>query len=329
MRQTSLGKTTQKVSALGLGCMGMSAFYGSAADRSDSQSIRTIHKARESGIQILNTGDFYGTGHNEMLIGKALSGMAAKPMVSVKFGILRTPSGGFSGIDTRPEAVKNFAAYSLTRLGLEAIDIYQPARVSPAVPIEDTVGAVADLIKEGKVRFLGLSEVTPEQIRRAHRVHPVTAVEVEYSLATRVIEKELLAVTRELGITVFAYGALSRGLLSGGLPETFHPSDFRAHAPRFSSENLSKNKLTVDHLKSFAEKRGATAAQIAIAWVLHQGADIVPLLGTKSPERLEENLKALEIELSTQDLKELGELFSTGAILGDRYPSPQMGLVVQ
>lgn len=329
MRETSLGKTSQKVSALGLGCMGMSAFYGSSADRSDAQSTQTIHRAVEAGISILNTGDFYGTGHNEMLIGKALAERKDRPMVSVKFGILRTPSGGFSGIDTRPEAVKNFASYSLTRLGLEVIDIYQPARVSPAVPIEDTVGAVADLIKEGKVRFLGLSEVTPEQIRRAHRVHPVTAVEVEYSLATRVIEKELLAVTRELGITVFAYGALSRGLLSGALPETFHPSDFRAHAPRFSKENLAKNNLTVGRLQEFAREKGATAAQVAIAWVLHQGADIVPLLGTKNPQRLQENIKALDMVLSLQEQKELGEMFATGAITGDRYPSPQMGLVVQ
>jgi aryl-alcohol dehydrogenase-like predicted oxidoreductase len=222
--------------------MGMSDMYGSKNTRNDAESIETIKAALDMGVNFLDTGDYYGMGHNELLIREALKDRSEKPVISVKFGALRSPSGDWLGFDTRPEAVKTFAAYSLNRLNVEAIDIYQPGRIHPAIPIEDTVGAIADLIKGGKVKYLGLSEANPETIRRAHAVHPVTAVEVEYSLASRVIEKELLQVCRELGIGIVAYGVLSRGLLSGELTGQYAPSDFRAHAPRFTGENFEANK---------------------------------------------------------------------------------------
>lgn len=249
-------------------------------------------------------------------------------MISVKFGALRSPSGDWLGFDTRPEAVKTFAAYSLNRLGVEAIDIYQPGRIHPAIPIEDTVGAIADLIKAGKVKYLGLSEASPELIRRAHAVHPVTAVEVEYSLASRIIEKELLKLCRELGIGIVAYGVLSRGLLSGELSGKFAPTDFRAHAPRFTGENFEKNKKRVALLQQMARDKGCTASQLALAWVLHQGKDILPLFGTTRKSRLKENIEATEIELSNEELKSLDQHFPEGAFAGTRYATPQMGMVV-
>jgi aryl-alcohol dehydrogenase-like predicted oxidoreductase len=249
-------------------------------------------------------------------------------VISVKFGALRSPSGAWLGFDTRPEAVKNFAAYSLTRLNVDAIDIYQPGRINPAIPIEDTVGAIADLIKEGKVKYLGLSEASPDIIKRAHAVHPVTAVEVEYSLATRVIEKELLPVCRELGIGIVAYGVLSRGLLSGELTGQFAPTDFRAHAPRFTGENFETNKHRVALLKDLANKKGCTASQLALAWVMHQGNDILPLFGTTKLSRLKENIEASEIKLNSDDLAYLDQHFPEGAFAGTRYAAPQMGMVV-
>lgn len=328
MKMRKLGSNGPMVSEAGLGCMGMSDFYGTKSGRNDEESVATIRAALDAGVDFLDTGDFYGVGHNELLIRKALKGRSKTPFLSVKFGILRTPSGGFSGIDARPEAVKNFASYSLQRLGVEAIGLYQPARTDPRVPIEDTVGAIADLIKEGKVRFLGLSETSPELLRRAHSVHPVAAVQVEYSLATRVIEKELLATARELGIAVVAYGVLSRGLLSGLLPDSFAPSDFRAHAPRFSAENYGANRNRAAILKTLAERKNATAAQLALAWVHQRGQDIIPLIGTTKRSRLEENLAALELRLDDADLKALEKAFPEGAFRGDRYASQQMGLVV-
>ena len=248
MQSIQLGKIGPKVAVPGLGTMGMSDLYGTKNTRNDAESIETIRAALDLGINFLDTGDYYGAGHNELLIREALKGRSNQPVVSVKFGALRSPSGEWLGFDTRPEAVKNFAAYSLTRLNVEAIDIYQPGRIHPAIPIEDTVGAIADLIKEGKVKYLGLSEASPEVIKRAHAVHPVTAVEVEYSLASRVIEKELLTVCRELGIGIVAYGVLSRGLLTGELTGQFAPGDFRAHAPRFTGENFEANKKQSSHL---------------------------------------------------------------------------------
>lgn len=329
MNTKRLGKHGPVVSAIGFGCMGMSDFYGTKESRNDNESVKTIQTALDAGVNFLNTGDFYGTGHNELLIREALKGRSEKPLISVKFGVLRTPAGGFSGIDTKPEAVKNFAAYSLTRLGVEAIDIYQPARINPAIPIEDTVGAIADLIKEGKVKYLGLSEATPEQVRKAHQVHPVTAVEVEYSLASRVIEKELIATCRELGIGIVAYGVLSRGLLSGALDGKFPMSDFRAHAPRFTGENFTINQKRVQVLQQLAKEKQCTPPQLAIAWVMQQGDDILPLVGTTNQQRLLENLQATQVRLTENEKQQLSNAFPDGSFAGERYADQQMALVVQ
>jgi aryl-alcohol dehydrogenase-like predicted oxidoreductase len=306
----------------------MSDMYCSKETRNDAQSIETIRFALDSGINFLDTGDYYGAGHNELLIREAISNREEKPVICVKFGALRSHSGAWLGFDVRPEAVKNFVAYSLNRLNVEAIDIYQPGRMSPVVPIEDTVGAIADLIKEGKVKYLGLSEASPEIVRRAHKVHPVTAVQVEYSLASRVIEKELLAVCRELGIGIVAYGVLSRGLLSGQLTGQFAHTDFRAHAPRFTGENFKKNTIKVSILQQLAEKKGCTTSQLAIAWILHKGSDILPLTGTTNKQRLAENLEAVSIKLSPEELKELDNQFPEGSFSGTRYAEQQMGMVV-
>jgi aryl-alcohol dehydrogenase-like predicted oxidoreductase len=329
MNTIQLGKIGPVVAVPGLGTMGMSDMYGTKNTRSNDESIETIKAALDMGINFLDTGDYYGMGHNELLIRKAIKGRTDKPIISVKFGALRSPSGQWLGFDTRPEAVKTFAAYSLNRLNVEAIDIYQPGRVHPAVPIEDTVGAIADLIKEGKVKYLGLSEAPPDIIRRAHAVHPVTAVEVEYSLASRVIEKELLPVCRELGIGIVAYGVLSRGLLSGELTGQFAPTDFRAHAPRFTGENFETNKRKVSQIQEMAEKKGCTASQLALAWVLHQGNDILPLFGTTKHHRLKENIEAAEIKLTKEEMNWLNVNFPEGAFAGTRYAAAQMGMVVQ
>lgn len=329
MQTKQLGKNGPKTSAIGLGCMGMSDFYGTKETRNDTESIETIKAALDSGISFLNTADYYGTGHNELLIREALKGRKDNPIISVKFGGLRTPSGGFSGFDLRPEAVKNFAAYSLTRLGVEAIDIYEPGRIIPGIPIEDTIGAIADLVKEGKVKYIGLSEANAEQLRKAHSVHPISVVEVEYSLATRVIEKELLPICRELGIGVVAYGVLSRGLLSGTLTGKFAPTDFRSHAPRFTGENFEANQKRIAVLKKMADEKSCTPSQLAIAWVLHQGNDILPLVGTTKRNRLKENLEALNVQLSQTELKQLNEAFPEGAFEGGRYAEEHMGIVVK
>jgi len=328
MKTIQLGKNGPTVSAPGLGTMGMSDMYGTKNNRNDTASIQTIKAALDMGINFLDTGDYYGAGHNELLIREALKGRKDKPVISVKFGALRSPTGEWLGFDTRPEAVKNFAAYSLNRLNVDVMDIYQPGRINPSIPIEDTVGAIADLVKQGKVKYVGLSEASPEIIRRAHKVHPVTAVEVEYSLASRVIEKELLQTCRELGIGIVAYGVLSRGLLSGELTGQFAPTDFRAHAPRFTGENFEKNRTKVGLLQDLANKKGFTASQMALAWVLHQGDDILPLFGTTKKERLKENMEASEIKLTADELDLLDQLFPEGAFAGTRYATPQMGMVV-
>ncbi|TGL64039.1 aldo/keto reductase [Leptospira sarikeiensis] len=329
MKQRKLGKNGPMVSEVGLGCMGMSDFYGTKETRNRQESIATIHEALDSGINLLNTGDFYGTGHNELLISEALKTRAEKPMISVKFGGLRSPSGAFIGYDFRPNSVKNFAAHSLTRLGLDVIDIYQPSRIDPEIPVEETVGAIADLIKEGYVRYLGLSESSPENLRRAHKVHPVTALEVEYSLATRVIEKELLQTARELGIAVIPYGIVGRGLLTGKIESSLKVADFRTNSPRFQGKNLEANLERVSLLQELAKKKGCTTAQLAIAWVLHRGEDIVPLIGSTRRESLRENLTALSISLTAEELRILDESFPEGAFQGDRYPSHLMQLVVK
>ena len=329
MTTIQLGQIGPTVVVPGLGTMGMSDMYGTKASRNDTESIETIRAALDMGINFIDTGDYYGMGHNELLIREALKGRSEKPVISVKFGALRSPSGDWLGFDTRPEAVKTFAAYSLNRLGVEAIDIYQPGRMHPSIPIEDTVGAIAELVQQGKVKYIGLSEANPDTIRRAHKVHPITAVEVEYSLASRVIENELLQVCRELGIGIVAYGVLSRGLLTGELTGQFAPTDFRAHAPRFTGENFEENKKRVALLQDMARNKGCTASQLALAWVLHQGSDILPLFGTTKKSRLKENMEAAAIHLTKEELSRLDKNFPEGAFAGTRYAAPQMGMVVR
>ncbi|HLY57672.1 MAG TPA: aldo/keto reductase [Stellaceae bacterium] len=323
MQQHRLGETGPMVSAVGLGCMGMSGMYG-PADR--AEGIATIHAAFDAGITLLDTGDFYGMGHNEMLIGEAVRGVARdRFQVSVKFGGLREPGGGWTGYDARPEAVKNFLAYSLQRLGLDHIDIYRPARLDPAVPIEDTVGAIADMVKAGHVRHIGLSEVGPETIRRAAATHPIVDLQIEYSLISRGIEDAILPAVRSLGIAVTAYGVLSRGLISGHWrKDTAAPGDFRAFSPRFQGENADRNLELVEALRKVAESRGASVAQVAIAWVMAQGSDIVPLIGARRRDRLAEALGALEIGLSADDIAAIERAVPKGAAAGDRYPAQAM-----
>ncbi len=328
MQTRTLGTTT--LSAIGLGLMGMSDFYGSKATRDDNESIKTIHAALEAGITLFDTADFYGVGHNESLLAKAFASAPKNQLenafVSLKFGALRSPDGGFIGFDGRPAAIKNFAAYSLQRLGLEVIDLYQPARIDPNVPLEDTVGAVSELIQAGYVRHLGMSEVGADQLRRAHAIHPVTALQIEYSLASRIIEAEILPTARELGIGIVAYGTTSRGLLTGAMP-TLESTDFRAHSPRFTGENLTKNLERVEQLKNIAAKYNKTAAQMAIAWVLSRGQDIIPIIGTSKTSRLLENIAALEISITSADLLELETVFAHGAMAGERYAAQQLQAV--
>lgn len=299
--------------------MGMSGMYG---DSDEAESIATIHAALDRGVTLLDTGDYYGAGHNEMLIGRALEGHREKALVSVKFGALRPPDGGFIGIDTRPAAVKNFVAYSLTRLRLDHIDIYRPGRLDPAVPIEETVGAIADLIKAGYVRYIGLSEVGAETIRRANAEHPIADLQIEYSLISRGPEEKIFPALSELGIGVTAYGVLSRGLLSGSRPA--QKNDLRAYLPRFVGPNRERNQRLVDTLKKLAADRGATASQLAIAWVLSRGNNIVPLIGARTRKQLDESLGALELELSAPDFQQLGDAIPPTAVAGTRYGEQQM-----
>ncbi|MGH8150626.1 MAG: aldo/keto reductase [Steroidobacteraceae bacterium] len=320
MQTLALGRSGPAVSRIGLGCMGMSDFYGPAPE---TESIATIHAALDAGINLLDTGDFYGMGHNEMLVGRALRGKPrGKVLLSVKFGALRAPNGAFAGIDGRPQAVKNFAAYSLKRLGTDYIDIYRPARVDPNVPIEDTVGAVADLIRSGYVRHLGLSEAGSDTLRRAAAMHPVVDLQIEYSLMSRSIETGVLATARELGIAVTAYGVLSRGLLSGTLPASL--PGIRTHMPRFQGENYTRNLRLVEALAAIARRKGVTPSQLAIAWVLARGADIVPLIGTTKRARLVEAIQALAITLSPEELAELERAVPAAAVAGTRYAEEQM-----
>jgi aryl-alcohol dehydrogenase-like predicted oxidoreductase len=320
----TLGSSGPQVSALGLGCMGMSDLYG-PSDR--SESIATVHAALEAGITLLDTGDFYGMGHNEMLLREALHGRARDSvLISVKFGGMRDPAGGWVGIDARPAAVKNFLTYSLRRLGTDYIDIYRPARVDPAVPIEETVGAIADMVKAGYVRHIGLSEAGAGTIRRAHAVHPIVDLQIEYSLISRGVEDAILPTCRELGIAITAYGVLSRGLISGHWSKERGAAgtDFRAHSPRFSGENLDHNLALVEALRAVAQASGVTVAQAAIAWVLSRGADIVPLIGARRRDRLAEALAALDLNLSAGDLAAIERAVPPGAAAGDRYVAQQM-----
>ncbi|XIE78439.1 aldo/keto reductase [Streptomyces sp. SBR177] len=327
----SLGTTGPTVSALGLGCMGMSALYGEA-DR--TESIATIHAALDAGVTLLDTGDFYGMGHNELLINEALRTAPAaareRALTSVKFGALRTVEGGFTGYDGRPAAVKNFAAYSLQRLGTDQIDIYRIARVDPDVPIEETVGAIAELVEAGHVRHIGLSEAGADTLRRAAAVAPIADLQIEYSLISRGIEEKILPTARELGIGITAYGVLSRGLISGHFTRdrALGPGDFRGMSPRFQGENLTHNLDLVDRLRAVAEAKGVTVAQTAIAWVLAQGprhgADVVPLVGARRRDRLAEALGALDVTLDAADLAAIEAAVPADAAAGARYPENQM-----
>ncbi|GHO77119.1 aldo/keto reductase [Ktedonobacter sp. SOSP1-85] len=324
MKTRTLGTTGPQVSLLGLGCMGMSDLYGPA---DENESIATIHAALEAGITLLDTGDFYGMGHNELLLRQALQGRKREQaIISVKFGALRDPAGGWSGNDGRPAAVKNFLAYTLRRLGTDYIDIYRPARVDPTVPIEETIGAIADMVKAGYVRHIGLSEASAQTIRRAAMIHPISDLQIEYSLLSRSLEENILPTCRELGIGITAYGVLSRGLLSGhwSKERDMAAGDFRGFSPRFMGENLDHNLALVEALRSIAEVRGVTVAQIAIAWVLSRGSDIVPLIGARRRERLTEALGALDLQLTTEDLAQIERAVPAGAAAGSRYDESQM-----
>lgn len=318
-----LGRSGPSVSALGLGCMGMSDFYG-PADR--EESIATIHQALDQGVDLLDTGDFYGMGHNEMLIAEALRDRRREDvLLSVKFGALRDPAGGWLGFDARPAAVKTALTYSLKRLNTDYIDIYRPARLDPDVSIEDTVGAVADMVKAGHVRHIGLSEVGSDTIRKAAKVHPIVDLQIEYSLISRGIEADILTTCRELGIAVTAYGVLSRGLISGHWSKArSSESNFRALNPRFQAQNLDHNLALVEALRKVADRLGATVAQVAIAWVLSRGMDIVPLVGARKRDRLAESLAAPKLTLSSADLAAIEKAVPKDAAAGGRYAPAQM-----
>ncbi|TQJ87999.1 aldo/keto reductase [Streptomyces sp. SLBN-31] len=330
MRTRTLGITGPQVSALGLGCMGMSGMYGDA-DR--AESVATIHAALEAGVTLLDTGDFYGMGHNELLIAEALrtapAALRENALVSVKFGAHRAPDGEWLGYDARPAAVKTWAAYSLQRLGVDHIDVYRPARLDPNVPIEETVGAIAELVEQGYVRHIGLSEVGAETIRRAAATAPIADLQIEYALISRGPEREILPTLRELGISVTAYGVLSRGLISGHVTpgQGFAANDFRAHTPRFQGENLQHNLRLVESLRKIAEQKGVSVAQIAIAWVLSRGDDIVPLVGARTRERLGEALGALDVTLDAADLAAIEAAVPADAAAGERYAPAQMAML--
>jgi aryl-alcohol dehydrogenase-like predicted oxidoreductase len=326
MRTHTLGQTGPRVSALGLGCMGMSGIYG-PADR--TESIATIHAALDAGINLLDTGDFYGMGHNEMLIGEALRGVARdNTLVSVKFGALRDPAGNWSGFDGRPAAVKNALAYTLQRLGLDYVDIYRPARLDPAVPIEDTIGAIADMVQAGYVRHIGLSEVGPATIRRAASAHPICDLQIEYSLLSRGIEDSILPTCRELGIGITAYGVLSRGLISGHWQkDSATPGDYRTHSPRFQGGNAEANLVLVEALRVIANVKGVSVAQVAIAWVAAQGDDIIPRVGSRRRPQLAEAIGAVEVTLTPADLKAIEQAVPRNAAAGDRYAAAQMAML--
>jgi aryl-alcohol dehydrogenase-like predicted oxidoreductase len=324
METTTLGRGGPVVSRAGLGLMGMSGIYGQADDH---ESIVTIRTAIDAGITLLDTGDFYGMGHNELLLRDALRGTPRESVfIQVKFGGQRDPSGAFIGHDASPAAVKNSLAYTLTRLGTDYVDLYQPARLDPRVPIEDTVGAVAEMIKAGYVRYLGLSEMGADTIRRAHAVHPVSALQIEYSLMSRGIEARILPTVRELGISVTAYGILSRGLLSSGTAR-LAPGDPRTRFPRFAEENHVRNLELLAALEAIAEAREVSAAQLAIAWVASRGDDIIPLIGTKRRDRLTEALHALDLTLSTDDLAGIEAAVPAEAVAGDRYEAAQVAML--
>ncbi len=314
-----LGKAGPDVFPIALGCMGMSGMYG---ESDEAESLATIHAAIDAGVNLIDTGDFYGMGHNEMLVGRAIRLQRDQVLLSVKFGAQRGPDGSWLGYDARPAAVKTALAYSLKRLGVESIDIYRPARLDPRVPIEDTVGAIADMIRAGYVRYIGLSEVGPETIRRANAVHPVVDLQIEYSLITRGPEVRIFPVLDELGIATTAYGVLSRGLLSGS--PTGSRGDFRAHLPRFQGENLASNQHLVANLRQIAGDKGITPVQLAIAWVMARGGSIVPVIGARKRAQLTEGLGALEVTLNAEEIAAIEAAVPADAVAGTRYDPAQM-----
>jgi len=327
MEYRKLGRTGAEVSALGLGCMGMSDFYSHAKEAED-RNIGVIHRAVELGVNLLDSGDYYGFGHNELLIGRAIKEFPReKVFISVKFGALRNWDGNFLCVDTRPSSIRNFIGYSLQRLGTDHIDLYYPGRIDPNVPIEETVGTLAELVNEGKIRYVGLSEASAETVRRAAKVHPLAKLQSEYSLFTRDIETNgVLETCRELGVSIVAYSPLSRGLLTGAIKsaDDLKGRDFRVAIPRFQGENLEKNLNIVSKLQEIAAEKGCSPSHLALAWLLSRGEDIIPIFGTRSNERLEENLGALKIELLEGDLTRIDQAAPVGAAAGLRYPEAAM-----
>jgi aryl-alcohol dehydrogenase-like predicted oxidoreductase len=328
MQQRKLGTQGLKVSAIGLGCMGLSDFYFSS-QASEQQGLDLIHHALDLGVTFLDTSDVYGPHTNERLVGKVLKGRRDKVVLATKFGIVRQPEGNHRGVNGRPEYVRSALEGSLSRLGLDYVDLYYQHRVDPTVPIEDTVGAMAELVKQGKVRYLGLSEAAPSTIRRAHKVHPISALQSEYSLWSRDPEDQILPILRELGIGFVPYSPLGRGFLAGRFrkPEDLAADDWRRESPRFKGGNFAKNLAVVDRLKAIADEKGCTSSQLALAWVLAQGPDLAPIPGTTSTARLEENLKAAEISLSPRELERIEEVSPQGVATGERY-HPQMATLI-